>query len=300
MVTGSGAEYLESEHVPTCPLCGSTDRTIVDNGAAVVRCRHCGHRFVDPRPTQAEIARGYSLPTTYRGWIREAAARDGLWRRRFERVLGGRPPGRVLDVGAGIGTFLAVARDRGWTVEGTEISTTAIDHARQRHGIAIHAGPVETAAPPGPYDAVALWHVLEHLPDPRGTVRLCHQLLCDEGRLILAMPNDGQAAWALSAAGNLARNLLRRPPSPRYVGLRPVVESHIQHFYAGSIRRLLQECGFAVAEIGVDDASPSRGRVGSAVFAVRRGLTLVTPWNFGREMLVIATRVPLDPAVRLR
>jgi SAM-dependent methyltransferase len=290
-VTDSGAEYREYEHVSSCPLCGSPDRTIVDTGAAVVRCRRCGHRFVDPRPTQAEIARGYSLPTTYDDWIQEAEARDTLWRRRFERTLGGRPPGRLLDVGAGIGTFLAVARDRGWSVEGTEISTTAIDHARQRHGIAIRPGPMEVAAPPGPYDVVTLWHVLEHLPDPAGTIRLCHQLLCDEGRLILAMPNDGAATRAVSAAGNLARRLLRRPMSSRYVALRPAVESHIQHFHAGSIQRLLRECGFAVVAIGVDDARPSRSRVESAVFMVRRGLTRFTPWNFGRDLLVMATRV---------
>jgi hypothetical protein len=170
------------------------------------------------------------------------------------------------------------------------VSTTAIGKAEEQHGIAIRSGFVEEAAPPGPYDAISLWHVLEHLPSPRETLQFCGGLLGDRGHLILAMPNDGDSAWALTTIGNVIRRAIGRPPTRRYERLRPGVESHIQHFDPRSIKRLLSMCGFAVDRIAVDDASPQRGRLGVMAFMARRFLTRVTPWNFGREMLVIASR----------
>lgn len=286
----SSTEYLAWESVDVCPICASADRSVVDVGASVVRCRGCGHRYVDPRPTQQEIARGYSLPTAYDDWIQAAGARDAMWRRRFDRVLGADPPGRLLDVGAGIGTFLAIARERGWSVDGTEVSTTAIVKAHEQHDIAIRAGLVEEAAPPGPYDVICLWHVLEHLPNPGESLQFCRGLLGEHGRIVLAMPNDGDAVWALTMIGNVVRRSLARAPSGRYGRLRPGVESHIQHFDPRSIERLLSQCGFIVDRITVDDASPQRSGLGVMAFVARRLLSRVTPWNFGREMLVIARR----------
>lgn len=292
-VRPASTEYRDSELVGACPLCGSPRRKTVDLRASVVRCLACGHRYVDPRPTQAEVARGYSGLTAYDDWIRAADARQAMWQRRFDLVLGLLPAGRLLDVGAGIGTFLAIARDHGWSADGTEVSTTAIARARELHGIAIRAGTLEDVAPPGPYDAISLWHVLEHLPDPRGTLRLCHSLLRDGGTIILAMPNDGDAAWSLTALGNLARRVLRRTPAARYEPLRPGVESHIQHFDRDAVRDLLVGTGFAAQRIAVDDAAPERRLGGSLAFAVRRMLTRLTPWNLGREMLFVAVRGPV-------
>jgi SAM-dependent methyltransferase len=283
-------EYLAWESVDFCPICASADRSVVDMWASVVRCGTCGHRYVAPRPTQEEIARGYSLATTYDDWIQVAGAREEMWRRRVDRVLGDHPAGRLLDVGAGIGTFLAVARDRGWSVEGTEVSTTAVTKVRELHGIEICPGPVEDVALVGPYDVICLWHVLEHLPRPSETLEFCRGLLVEHGRIVLAMPNDGDAAWALTRIGNVVRGSLRKAPSRRYERLRPGVESDIQHFDPRSIRRLLSESGFVVDRISIDDASPERSRLRAAAFTARRLLSVVTPWSFGREILVLAHR----------
>ena len=51
----SKVSYLiEWERVDGCPLCSSSYHLIIDAEASVVVCRDCGHRYVDPRPTQAE------------------------------------------------------------------------------------------------------------------------------------------------------------------------------------------------------------------------------------------------------
>jgi SAM-dependent methyltransferase len=144
---------------------------------------------VEPRPTQQEITRGCSLPTAYDEWIQVAGSREAIWRRRFARVLGADPPGRLLDVGAGIGTFLAIARDLGWSVHGTEVSTTAIVKTREQHDIVLREGLVEVAAPPGPFDMVCLWHVLELLPQPRRNPQV---LSWADGRARALHPRDAE------------------------------------------------------------------------------------------------------------
>jgi SAM-dependent methyltransferase len=287
------AGYRAFERVGVCPLCGSVRFRVIDETASVVRCSDCGHRFVDPRPTQAEISRGYSLPEAYDTWLVEAAARERLWRRRFTTVFAAVPPGRLLDVGAGVGTFLSIARDAGWEPQGTEVSSTAIEHAREL-GIILRSGELATAGVEGPFDAITLWHVVEHVQEPAATLRLCRSLLRSDGRLVMAMPNDGGASNALSIAGNAIRRTLRRPQYPRYLVLAPGVESHIQHFDVGSISRLLRAEGFRIDRVDVDDASPTRSRLGRSIFEVRRWLTRWTPWHWGREMLVIARPAPKE------
>lgn len=281
--------YLVWESVASCPVCGSADRRTGDTDAAVVRCLRCGHRYVTPRPTQAEIARGYSLPNAYDDWVAAADARRAMWLRRFANVLGDAQPGQLLDIGAGVGTFLAIARDRGWGVEGTEVSSTAVAKARELHALVLHQGLVEDAAPPGRYDVICLWHVLEHLPDPASTLRHCRGLLNGNGRIVLAMPNDGDAVWSLTLLGNVVRRILGRPSSRRYVPLRPGVESHIQQFTPKSLRRLLDVTGYGIDRMTADDAIPDRSRIGSVTFHVRRLLSRLTPWNLNREILLIAS-----------
>src|SRR5262249_44992987 len=81
-------------------------------------------------------------------------------------------PGRLLEVGCAGGYFLQAARDRGWQPVGIEISEVAADYARQTLGLDVRTGTLETVSlEPESFDAVFLGDVLEHVPDPVGTLR---------------------------------------------------------------------------------------------------------------------------------
>src|SRR5205807_6075905 len=136
------------------------------------------------RPTQAEIAAAYSDPHAYDHWLREEEGRARMWRQRLDLVEREAGPGRgrLLDVGAGIGTFLALARERGWEVAGTEVSQSAIRLAGERHSLQLVAGQLEDARlPEGTFQVVALWHVLEHVPSPSSVLRTARKLLTPGG-----------------------------------------------------------------------------------------------------------------------
>jgi 2-polyprenyl-3-methyl-5-hydroxy-6-metoxy-1,4-benzoquinol methylase len=281
-------EYEDFEVVVACPLCHGKRFRTIDTVGNVAACSRCGYRFVSPRPTQDEVTRGYSAPTAYSTWLTEVGPRRELWQRRFDNVLGTWPRGSLLDVGAGLGTFLSIAADRGWTVAGTEVSSTAIRYVAATYGIELVHGQLDEVELATRFDVITLWHVIEHVPDPVLTLRACRTLLAPGGRVVLALPNDSAAAQALSSSVRLVRRVLRRSTRPRYEHLRPGTESHVSHFNPRTMRLALRSAGLEPEIEDVDDAAPSRSTLGRLVFGVRCALTRVTPWNFATEMLIVA------------
>ncbi len=139
---------------------------------------------------------------------------------------------------------------------------------------------------------ITLWHVIEHVPRPAATLAQCHRLLAPGGFLVLGLPNDGNAAQALATIGRVARRLLGLTTWPRYQVLTPGAETHLSHYAPQTIRRRLQQSGFQVGRIAVDDAIPIRSIWRALVFRVRVVLTRLTPWHFGTEMLLAARKPP--------
>jgi 2-polyprenyl-3-methyl-5-hydroxy-6-metoxy-1,4-benzoquinol methylase len=94
--------------------------------------------------------------------------------------------GKILDIGAGTGEFLSVAKQNGWDVTGVEPS----DKAQQ---IAINKGVsfVEAIAQleDHSFDVITMWHVLEHVPDLNNQIKELKRLLKPSGSLIIAVPN---------------------------------------------------------------------------------------------------------------
>jgi len=98
--------------------------------------------------------------------------------------------GHLLDVGCATGNFMRAARERGWKVAGIEIIEPAARIAQERYGLNVEIGSLETVRwPDACFNAITLWDVLEHLPDPKGALKRCHNLLAPGGLLIFSIPN---------------------------------------------------------------------------------------------------------------
>jgi SAM-dependent methyltransferase len=140
-------------------------------------------------------------------------------------------PGRVLDVGCGVGYALSALRE-GWEKHGTEISGFAARRAAE-HG-RIHLGTLESARyPAGHFDVIFFYHVIEHMDDPVAAVRECYRILRPGGHLLVGTP-DFDSACARRFGENF--RLLHD-------------KTHTSLFSCDSLRCLLLDTGLVVEHV---------------------------------------------------
>lgn len=204
----------------------------------IVRCETCGAVFTWPIPAFDELDRYY--PQSY---YRKSSGRrfpaivEFLQRRTYasraravERAMGGRK-GRVIDVGCGPGWLLREFDARGWEAMGTELSIAAASFARDELKLKVESRELsELKFPDGHFDAVTLWHVLEHIPEPSALLREIGRILKPGGVLLVGAPNWG------SLGSRLSRSKWFQLDVPR----------HVNHFTAERLKRELAAVGLEV------------------------------------------------------
>jgi SAM-dependent methyltransferase len=243
-----------------CNLCGGSDWRVLEvaGPTRVVRCR-CGLVFVTPQPPRASLEAAYSSEY-YRPWTAQASLRERIWRARVRAVAAlSRPPGHLLDVGCGDGSFLEAAARHGWTVTGTEFSMAGSDMARAR-GFTVFTGELaEARLPAERFAAITCWHVIEHVANPRRLLGEMHRLLAPGGVLMLATPNLDDRIF--QCAYRLSRGI--RPP----LYAPDAREVHLFFFSAGTLRQAMASEGFVNIRLGFDQ--------GAAAVPAKRALDLL-------------------------
>jgi SAM-dependent methyltransferase len=249
---------MELETLYACNLCGSEQLDVLDLDNNINVCMNCHYVFDNPRPTQREIAAFYSKPHKYDPWLSEEGARDALWRRRLGKMRRVTKPGSLLDVGTGTGQFLFHARAFYSDVRGTEVSDSAIRIARERYNLPVIKGELERIEfGDMRFDNITLFHLLEHVPNPRSVIEKCKDLLTEGGVVVIAVPND------LSSLRPKVIRLLKRIAGkgvtclgtlglPRITLDGKLDEIHLSHFTSLVLARLLERCGFSVVESTLD------------------------------------------------
>jgi SAM-dependent methyltransferase len=165
----------------------------------LVQCAECGLFYVRPRLRWDLILQGYQGGTD-ENFVSQVAFRERTFERCLNRVEAvAVPPGkRVLDIGAAGGSFLAVARKRGYEPAGCEPSGWMCGFAKEHYGLDLHPGTLfDLQRAEGSVDLLTLWDVLEHTPDPRAVLDRAHSLLAPGGLLVLTYPDYGSLAARL-------------------------------------------------------------------------------------------------------
>jgi 2-polyprenyl-3-methyl-5-hydroxy-6-metoxy-1,4-benzoquinol methylase len=196
----------------------------------ISRCRRCSLVRTLPRPHSAESERYY--PSEYYGDDRRYVfpvdyALNLLQARRSRRIhdFNARRAGAVLDVGCGRGLLLHQLRTLGWKVTGTELSNRAARHAREALHLDVHVGELTNLDfEAQSFDAVVLWHVLEHVDNPAVLLHEVSRLLRPDGIVLVAVPNFG------SIEGKLWRAHWFHLDVPR----------HLTHFTPNSLANVLE------------------------------------------------------------
>ncbi|MGY2130758.1 class I SAM-dependent methyltransferase [Hymenobacter sp. HD11105] len=224
---------MSYERLSACPVCGKSefrnklvveDKSVSKESFAIVQCESCGFQFTNPRPGAADIGRYYesdeyvSHNSGAQGVINQAykVARFFTMRRKVA-LLNKKAPrkGKILDYGCGTGHFLAACRSNGWQVAGLEPNARAREEATRRVGQSIGADDLGGFSAES-FDAITLWHVLEHVHELTGTLKQLIGLLKPDGVLIIAVPNvesfDAQHYRQDWAAYDVPRHLYHFSP----------------------------------------------------------------------------------------
>lgn len=236
----------------SCNLCGanhyqvlfhSTDKdsgnladfvyTITDDritlSPRIVRCSSCGLIYASPGIKTRE------LYAKYRDMRDEDYLSEEKGRRLSARIILGRimkfkPGGRLLDIGCAAGLLLDEAKKSGWETAGVELSRWAAGIAREKFKLDVFEGLLKEAKYPARhFDVVVMTDVIEHLPDPRGTLREVRNILKPDGILCVSTPDVGSLASRLLGA--------------KWWGVKV---AHIFYFSRRSLTGMLDAAGFEI------------------------------------------------------
>jgi len=235
--------------VSACLLCGGSRSAALFRASdrlfgttteefSVVRCRDCGLMRLEPPPAPDTLGRYY--PDSY--WFSPDATTAGHLEEAYRRLVlrdhvhfvdralrATRARGPILDVGCGGGLFLRLIRGRGFRAMGLDFSPQAAAVAWRRQGVPAVCALLERAPfRPASLAGLTMFHVLEHLHDPRAYLLAARELLAPDGRLVVQVPNA--ACWQFRVLGRAWNGI--------------DVPRHLFDFRAPDLERLLASCGF--------------------------------------------------------
>jgi SAM-dependent methyltransferase len=236
---------------PTCYLCNHAWTPIEAGGQGYWSCGSCG--LIMRRDTRVSGqfiedtygAEYYANPESYPQWDTDLHLKATL-KARVETLALLRPPrGHLLDVGSGLGHFIAATEADGWLACGVEPSSHARRVAVSRTKATIYSD-LASVDVPVPFDCVTMWDVLEHDEDPLRLLKQVHHVMRPGALLAVSMPNRSGLEARL------------RGRSWRF--FRPEF-GHITHYTPSTLARMLHRTGFDLLQVQTEGSLNVSGRL---------------------------------------
>ena len=189
-----------------CPWCQSEkahkhlslkDYFLTQEPFEIMVCEDCGLLYTTPKPSDEKLGDYYKSDEYYshqenkKGFIPRVyeAVKSVNLKHKIAIATQGKEPGRLLDIGCGVGDFLHFAEQNGWQCTGAEPSEDAASIAKKRIKAEIMLPKDLEKLPDESFDVITMWHVLEHVSDLQWQVNQLNRLLKKGGRLVIALPN---------------------------------------------------------------------------------------------------------------
>jgi len=213
-----------------CPVCGGAgahafdahdrNRETTPERFVYARCTGCGTVFMidppeDPGRYYAEDYYQFG-PDESPAWttdpLRMQAASYRVALLRSHTAVG-----HLIEIGSGTGAFATAAQKAGFDVSAIEMSERCCRYLSERAGVRAICSdrPLKALASLPPARVVALWHVLEHLPDPVEVIARAAEKLEPGGVLAIAVPNPRSLQF------RLLRERWAHLDAPRHLCLMP-------------------------------------------------------------------------------
>jgi SAM-dependent methyltransferase len=231
-----------------CPACGSPaisfflsakDFTVSGERFEIWVCSDCTAAFTQHAPTQAGIGRYYksedyiSHTDTKKGLVNTLyhLVRKRTLRQKSDLIKRTTTlqKGKILDIGAGTGAFTDAMKRAGWEAEGLEPDRDTRNRAMELYNIRLKDTAELFLMAGGSFDAVTMWHVLEHVHELHEYLDQVFAILKPGGKAFIAVPNytsfDAREYREYWAAYDVPR--------------------HLYHFSPESMNKLLRKHGFS-------------------------------------------------------
>ena len=198
---------INKVHYTNCPVCNSDhinplltvkDHSVSKQDFVVWQCGNCSLRFTQDIPDEASIGRYYqsadyiSHSNTNKGLVNKLyqGVRNYTLDQKANLIISQTVKhGNILDLGAGIGAFLNTMKKKGWEISGIEPDAGARQQAKNLFNIDLNETNSLNGLPEKSFDAITLWHVLEHVHQLHTYVEKLRSLLKPDGKLFVAVPN---------------------------------------------------------------------------------------------------------------
>ena len=218
-----------------CPCCGSNnikpqlvakDYTVSNQSFDIWHCHNCTLRFTQNVPDETSIG-AYYQSTNY---VSHSDTQEGLINKLYHKVRKKTliqkselifdackvANGVLLDVGSGTGAFAQTMIEAGWKVTGLEPDDTARTVALNKFGLQLDDPKTLFDLTENTFDAITMWHVLEHVHNLHGYLEQYQKILKPEGKLVIAVPNytsnDATSYQEYWAAYDVPRHLYHFSP----------------------------------------------------------------------------------------
>ena len=239
---------MSNVHYTHCPVCESSaihplltvkDHSVSGEEFVIWQCSQCSLRFTQDVPDETTIGPYYQSPN----YISHSNTDKGLLNKLYQRVRkftlrqkasliirNTSAQGSILDIGAGIGAFLDRMKKSQWQITGIEPDEGARAQAKNLFGIDLLNTPALQQLPHNSYDAITLWHVLEHVESLHEYVEKLKALLKPGGKIFIAVPNY------TSTDAHIYGNYWAAYDVPR----------HLYHFTPKAMNILMQKHGLRI------------------------------------------------------
>jgi 2-polyprenyl-3-methyl-5-hydroxy-6-metoxy-1,4-benzoquinol methylase len=290
-----------------CTTCGSSaiGGYLRSDIGAILQCKSCKSVFISPeqQDTKAESLYSQDYFTEREGYFFHDGVADGSgqesahvadFRAGLALIEAQKLPSRsLLDVGCATGSFLSLAKANGWQCRGVEVSAFAAAQARERTGCEIFCGKLEDAPfGSGSFDAITMWDLLEHLPDPLQGLEKARQLLKPSGLLLVNTPNEN------SLLRQMARLIYRGSGGFITTPVNRLYHRyHLHYFAAEPLGTLFRRAGFEVVEMAIKPIPMSRGRISPATRLAMKAISVAERLLHAEYELLVLARNPGQAAV---
>ncbi|MBK8670807.1 MAG: class I SAM-dependent methyltransferase [Saprospiraceae bacterium] len=180
------------------PVMQIKDHSISGELFTISECKSCGFRFTQDPPSEDDCGVYYQSDD----YISHSDTSKGLVFMLYHKVrsimLGRKAKllnqlsaaKTLLDIGSGTGYFLDHMSNEGYSVTGVEVDEKARAYSMDRFGVnVITPKELLQGTLKQTFGYITFWHVLEHLYNPDNYIKICHDLLDENGFLIIALPN---------------------------------------------------------------------------------------------------------------